>query len=685
MFLKKYSIEVIIILFIASIICYAYFPLLNGEFIVNYSDYYFDWMNQGFRTTILKTYGLTSWQHNVDNGQNMWTAYQFIPHYMTIWTSNILGLSIAKTMQILIIVLAIFMHVTIYLAARNFNARRLISLIYAIGLLGMLQLNAIVYDYTTFWGLALIPIYIWQIVKYANNWKIINTLTISALFYIHPIAGFFISGYLALIALSDFYIAAKYSESESNGIHRFSYYSQNRILLKKWISHLIVFLLTTSFYWLPALFYQGTQYTDKAQINTSFIRNMLYPVNFGFSYSLLTLIAFTSIIIILNVKKILKKENLSILVLILACLILLFFYIITFYYELPSILNSFQIVRWMPFMVLSFLISSSILISQIFKKFNIQYFILIVIFSWLLIENLSKDSYTSFNRLIPTSINITDDPTQQFLKNHAEYNLSDGIFIDNIPQAQYFNMGKIKTERGYFHFSQNKLRNAYIEFRSHWQNLPDPENFMHKYLAIRGVKYIITSEDYGEDKIFDPTATQSYNYEKIDEITHLGRVYYVLENKDLVFKNLLIDTNSEDYEKLKKIGTQNLTAINTATKYMNEFYEILHKNAKSLNKNKIDYSVPAQIKIDSIPANKTIIINTNFDINWEIQNLNLEISELGTGYLGVTNKSNQNISNIELTHKKDTSESISLYTTIIVGTLALIWSFVQLISKTFKH
>jgi hypothetical protein len=118
---------------------------------------------------------------------------------------------------------------------------------------------------------------------------------------------------------------------------------------------------------------------------------------------------------------------------------------------------------------------------------------------------------------------------------------------------------------------------------------------------------------------------------------------------------------------------------------MDEFYEILHKNAKSLNKNNIDYSIPTQIKIDSIPANKTIIINTNFDINWEIQNLNLEISELGTGYLGITNKSNQNISNIELTHKKDTSESISLYTTIIVGTLALIWSFVQLISKTFKH
>ncbi len=653
--IKEHTTDILVLVCLSILAFLTFGGLLQGEYI---HPGYFDWINQAFRVKLINNFGLTNWNHFTGGGQDVWQAFQFAPHYITSEISRLIGISITQSMLIVSFILLNFFLFSLYLVLTSLGVRKDVAFIFTVPALGILQITTLIGDFSILWGFAFLPLVFGMVLKSFEKWNIFHTLILAGTFVFHPILGFFCSGLWVLNIIVRGYDNLRFH-----------------------LLNLVIFLMATSYYWVPAFFYTGIYYLDESQTTSGFVRGLIFRVNYGLSYGLTAFLAVCGLILMLKIRSISELKNRTgIFLAMIYIFLLMLFVVLTYQYELPHLLNTFQITRWIPFMVVALILVLAVSINSTFSSGNLPIFAFLAAVSiWIVIESTTY-SYTSLRRYTPVANNIYEDPVSVFINEYPDkYDPLMVVYTTNSIEAQYFNFGKVKTERGYFHFSQNKLLSYIHEVERNANTTINALDKFIEYFYARGVKYVIVPQTARLHTLFQNAPTV-YSFEEIGNIKLRRATYTIYKISDEPFETLIIDKQSSQWQQLLNMSEKDYHSYSSVINIIQEFNDIVSSPENKLNSVDVNYEDPESLIISELPTNSVMVINTNYDTNWKVVSHNgVDVKEAGPGYTALVNNGEAK-SGIEVKRQTPQSNVWANRISLLGMSLALIWyGFTRLI------
>ena len=165
---------------------------------------YQDWMYHAFRVKSFSMYGIASWDHIWGNGVNHWRAYQYVQHMVTYFISHATGLSITHAMLWISTCMFILLRVVLYGALRYLGIHRVHSFFAVIVSYSFAQQWIAMKEYSIYLSFIFIPLYVLLWIAAMREMRFVYVLTAvtGALWSIHPVLGYSMTGMLVLLVLT---------------------------------------------------------------------------------------------------------------------------------------------------------------------------------------------------------------------------------------------------------------------------------------------------------------------------------------------------------------------------------------------------------------------------------------------------------------------------------------------------
>lgn len=610
--------DILISVFVGIVILVIFKPFWNANYI---NTTYPDWVNHAYRSMLIKNYGITPWINLTGNGQDIWQAFQFIPHYITAKISILTNLSIMRVMILTTLFLLFLLYSSIYILLRLFGVGSYLAFASAILLMQMPQLTNAVQDYTLLFGLTLSPLLIFFIYRSYNLQRI---STVPALIgtstYIHPILAFFSGGYWVLTNIPT--------------------------LKKRWTSFLIelVLVLIISSYYLISVFgYDGEFYYDHSQRSVEFVRALLtYP---GLGLGRIIYLFLVISIPIMVFKKYPSSER-SIIAFFYLLILFLWIFATYQYNWIPKFINNFQITRWTPFMAILGVMLGSIILNSYIKTNMLKIILPTLILVLCFIEMNDPSNRFSILRYVPQGYLSYTDTYSNFLEWNTEYiNKKVNVFSLYPQDHVYFHPETVTSESTYFHFTPNPTNLALKKYVLYGDYYPNGFNILEAYSSIRDIDLMIIPKE---------TRTNTFIWEKSER--NDSHLRYLGDYEDSFgkifsyysFNNKIGNFYTTDYSNVSFSEYQTEGLTNEIDKYVIDYYKE-HANS---NQKAPETSFPSQnkIKITDMEPNSSAILAVNYDPNWETSDSSIRIERMGPGYIGIINGSNNRVT-VELIKK----------------------------------
>ena len=228
-----------------------------------------DWLAHAYRALFFQTYGLTNWDPDWNNGLPLFQGYQTLPHVLTVWLGQVTGATITHSMIMWTALLLLLLPVSGYLVLRSFGLGAAGAFVGAALLLDNADIGSPIGDFSYLFGVALIPILVWIVVKLIGTRAgYLGAIVIGLTPYLHPYATTAAAVLLIARAVYDRRSMLTWRTAVQGGIA----------------------LAVSSFYWIPYLLSARPKYEDPWNYSLTFEHSLL-AVNglHGFSIAVIML------------------------------------------------------------------------------------------------------------------------------------------------------------------------------------------------------------------------------------------------------------------------------------------------------------------------------------------------------------------------------------------------------------
>ena len=651
-----------------------------------------------FRINLIKEFGLTHWTHKVALGTNYWQNYQFISQFIVAYFSRYTGLDVTTSMLRVTFILVNFLTVSSYVFLRKLKSTHFLAFVCSIFIIGMPQMLISIWDFSIFVGLAFLPLLLYLIFSQYNIFESESSITKSAeknknndstnsitqLFddsenspsqlnpsklsykslkatllpvlvglalYVHPILGFFCCGIIFLI---NFF---------------------RKTYLQLFFDALIISLVG-GYYLVSAFFYTGTHYIAGFANYTSFVRVMLGYPNYGMSIStsLLFIFGFFIFLVTLGTK---TKSKVLYLSTFLYSVVIIIWVQATMDYELPALLNKFQIPRWLPFVVVAMCMVTAIYLSSVLRKqkaritINITVVLLAILF---LLENLSSTYSTSISRYLSKTLPSYRDPLTIYLQRSGTVlQPTTRVYAQHATEIAYYHFNSVNVEGMYYHFVPTPMHYMVEDIMNTNKVDTQVASTALNYMYIRGVDYIILNSQ---------TPLSIYyqnNFEDFDQrLTYLDTVKKQDGNEYDIYK-----TNWQQFDGFSVSSDTQVPTIDESLYefpwnreqvdvFVNELASFM-QNQEDIEFFEIDYSNQQLITVSQESLSfeqkaRQLVLLNSYDINWtaNIGSQPIEVKKVATGYTSVTADSASFNSGdvLTLTHNRPQSDIYGFYVSV---------------------
>lgn len=284
-----------------------------------------DWAAHAYRAEFFNTYGLINWDPDWNNGLPLYQGYQTGPHILIAWTSNLLGAGIPHSMMLWTGALLVVLPVTGYLVMRSLGLGVPGALLGAALLMDNADIGSPIQDFSYLFGLALLPILAWIVVKHlGSRGGYLGAIVIGLSPYLHP--------YVTVAAL----VVA---------VARLVY-DRRTLLTRALLAQVGISLAVSSFYWLPFLASARPKYQDPWNYSIAFEQSLMAQAGFhGLSVAIIVLSA-VAVIGVIAFRKY-PQRRLTVIAL-LSAVIIAVLAVLSYVGALPQAVMAIELVRLMP-------------------------------------------------------------------------------------------------------------------------------------------------------------------------------------------------------------------------------------------------------------------------------------------------------------------------------------------------
>ncbi|MFZ5424963.1 MAG: hypothetical protein ACOZAO_04125 [Patescibacteria group bacterium] len=647
--IKQLIADILFLLLISSFIVSVFSFTWEGKYI---NTGYNDWINMAYRISLVREFGLTHWTHLSGNGHNIWQAYQFIPQILVAEYSKFMSISVTSAMLRVTLVGLIFMYSTMYFLLRKFKVPAFLAFVTTFVAIGVPQMMISIWDFSIFIGLVFVPLFLYLILKRDKEFEIdFVPFAIGVSPYIHPILSF---STLAILVL----------------------YNIMNKRFKQLAADMFFIMLLFGFYISGAFFYSGTFYYAAFLDNMYFLRQMTTFANYGISLSTFAFIVIFSLLAFFNIFK-LKKSGKNFLMLFSFFIVILVWLTATYSYELPTILNRFQVPRWIPFAVLPLLFGIGLSLSELSKYTKSPRMLKVIalfVFCFFIVENTSNNFLTSISRYSSISQNNYQDPLTVFeQQNNIKLTNWERVYALHPTEVAFYHFNDVRVEGSYYHFLSSPITYL-IEEATLTPNYDKALlQTVLNYYKSRGINYIILPSNLSVTTGLVNNIKEFPEIELLDTVEKIDGTEYTVFKSNWKFTDALVyDTTYEfpefDYSAFEYPWDREYVDL-----YVNEFANTLSSGVPF----KVTYPSQESIYISGIPPKKEVLLLSQYDFNWSASDSNsekVEILQTGPGYMLIRNDTNIN-KNVLLTHLEPKSDYYGKLVTK-AGLLAWLISFI---------
>lgn len=378
---------------------------------------YDDWFMHAYRIKLLQEEGLSSWSHVWNNGINIWRGYQFYYHWVILFASSLLKVSITKAMIGASVFVFLFLRVFTYILLRFLKISRLIALSAVLLSYSFSHQWITIKDFSIYMALWMVPLYVYIFIKSINARHLIYILSALAgvSWLLHPILGYTFSGVLF------FYLIF-----EKRSI------SYKRVILSLFI------LALTSIGFFTQMFLYGYSYANPIFRTTQFLRDTLRLRYMGFGMYYFIFLLVVSIGWFVKATSVKKWAT----YLLSFCLLSLIGIYLGLQGYLPASVNALQITRMVTLIALILVFPMASVLQTLIKKQTILVKTLFVIF----IAIIFTHSTTIASQYSADLRNEWTDPVKEFVK---EEDIKGSVYYPYFTQSNYFLDKKVRFMGSY--------------------------------------------------------------------------------------------------------------------------------------------------------------------------------------------------------------------------------------------
>lgn len=423
---KSFIVDFIFLGAIASIALFLISFYFNANFI---DTGYPDWLIQAFRIRMLEEYGPISWTHAWSNGINIWQSYQFIPHLLTVFASNLLSSDTTRTMVIMTIGVFVIVRIEIYLALRIIGLSPYAAFIGAMLSFSITHFWGGINEYSLQFAYLFFPIMILLWTNYLRGrLQFIFPFLIGVSIYIHPILLFY-SFTLWIVSL---------------------FISNRKVFSVSTLIQFLFILIGASLFLYPYFFRDSYKYSNAQNLSKEFLSLVTRNHQFFGVGIILALVLLASTIVSFMP---LEKNSKWVRPLTVFCLTSFSLILLANITELPLLLASFQFPRGVTIIGIALCFLGAFLAQQIVTRKNITWnFFLLLFIGYIFVDSVWSSSVFSSKGLISY-----EDPLI-LMKQNSKQHFSDRIFTPSYESTSYYFTGKIKLPTSYMsHFDSNQV------------------------------------------------------------------------------------------------------------------------------------------------------------------------------------------------------------------------------------
>lgn len=555
---------------------------------------YPDWMIQAFRIKTLELHGITSWTHTWSNGINLWRSYQFFPHLITLGVAKLFHLEITRAMVILVIAQFIFLRIIVYIVARLLKFSPFTALTASLATFSIAYFWKAVGDYSLLFSFSFFPIMLYLWVKYLEGklqW--IYPYVAGLMFYIHPILG------LTCISM---WIIAKFFEGAN-------------IFSLKSLLQLFLFLLASSFFWIPIVFKESYTNSTIYLATKEFIQLTLAP----FPYVGLSFILLICFFVGLGQQFFPIQKDYRWTKILFVFIFLYFGLIYTgITLSLPTFINQFQYTRGIGLLGIGIIFSILPIVEKIQKNKSLA-------IKGLLVAGLTilfSEGIWITSTYSPGVLQTTADPVSEFVAEKKIDTRSVRIWTPTIELSSYFGSSfSLRFPTSYMaQLESNHLPerlNQLINYRPFMSEIPLSElTRLNDYFMLSGIQYVFFDEG---SSFIQTLQDKKSGYKYLGRIVTPQGIYEAFESPWIVRNAIIVNPNYEQLlssfptdmkfnEIADQIALDNKVKTFSAMVYDPTNYSL---SVRYPSEESLTIALPAQRK------SSFILVNESYDKQWQ--------------------------------------------------------------------
>lgn len=380
---------------------------------------YQDWMYQAFRVQSIQQHGFTSWDHIWSNGINYWRVYQYLPHLITLGLVLFFKIGISKAMIILMITIFLLTRVLIYGLLRKLRVSPLIACVMTVLTYTMAQQWISIKEYSIFFFVWLIPIfvYFWIMAFKKRQYIYLLTAFAGASWSLHPLLGLTFSGLVGFLYL---------------------FAAPNKTWKQLFL--LVVLFFSASAPFTVSYLSAGYHFTNPIYQSAQYLQQTVVSDSYGLSFYYLALLAVCWVLTFILTGQTDRWSR----ILLLFCTSYLLVILAGQAGYLPTFINQFQVSRGIVMLgfILPFIYADNLfIVSKKLGKNTVA--TLVGIFIAVL-----------FTMSVANATTYMADPVQKIINPVAEYFSTHpigtgSVFFDNVSEASFFSPAGVRFVTSY--------------------------------------------------------------------------------------------------------------------------------------------------------------------------------------------------------------------------------------------
>ncbi len=654
---KSFLIDLACIILLTITSLSLIFFYISGEIL---QTGYPDWLVHAFRVKQLQLYGLSSWDHTWSNGVSIWRSYQFVPHYITLYFSEIFNVSITRAMVLLTIIQFILLRLFIYLSLRALKIPAIPAFLCTLISFDIPHYWRAVADYSLLFGVTLFPLLILLWTYYLKG-KItyLFPYIVGLLFFVHLMLGLY-GLFLLLIGIL---------------------FSQRKVISPSSFIQFLIFTVTSSPFWLPVVIKQTYSYTNSIYSTVEFYRIVLIPFDY-FGLSLYLFIAFFASFAFLFHTKV--KKNSWTLPLLIATIVILIGVVIGTQNQLPRLISQTQFIRGISYIGIMIIFCFAPVLAYLFQlKWKVVKILIAVFIALMFVESIN---YTSSYAPPPTT--RKEDPVAKFFNIHKEIKGTKRAWTPLIDVSSFYGSSDTYYGSSYNqHLDSNQVAarlNQILGYQTLSDRIPQSSLIrLENYINLTGMEYLF----FEENSPFTPTLSKSTNFKNFGRVETSTGILHAFSYTKPIINSAAIDKSLENSLKGFPLSL-NVDKIEDQILFdqkVEEFSKVLtHKNNVPL---KVEYPRSDSITVTIPKENKSnlIYVNESFDTGWSayINNTKQKITPVGPGYMLITLTGTPD-GILILSHRWPSYSWISWFLIILLPALLLANNYKDILFSKYK-